>query len=67
MAKMYKVGVVFQFFPDGEHAEMFDEIKDSPEKLMNIIKQLAYQDISDLAFRGELFNALNIEESETKE
>ena len=65
MTKVIKVGIAFEFYPDGEHAEMFEGM--SEEEIVKYAQDLAYTDISQVVFDGRLGINLNTEITETKE
>ena len=58
MAKVIKVGLTFEFPPEGEHAEMFEDITDQ-ETLTRFVKNLAFTDIVN-ATNTELYNSLEV-------
>ena len=58
MAKVIKVGLTFEFHPEGEHAEMFEDIADE-ETLTRFVKNLAFTDIVN-ATNTELYNSLEV-------
>jgi hypothetical protein len=63
MPKVIKVGLTFEFYPEGEHAEMFEDIADE-ETLIRFVKNLAFTDIIN-ATNTELFNSLEVKVEKT--
>ena len=69
MSRVIKVGVVFEFYPDTEHADMFTDedgelITRTQDEIVATCKDLAFEDISSLVYRGDLFESLSVEISE---
>lgn len=63
MPKVIKVGLTFEFHPEGEHAEMFEDIADE-DTLIRFVKNLAFTDIIN-ATNTELFNSLEVKVEKT--
>lgn len=66
MSRVIKIGVVFEFYPDTEHADMFtDEDGEraayTQEEIVATCKDLAFEDLSNLVYRGELLESLSVE------
>ena len=66
MSRVIKVGVVFEFYPDTEHADMFTDEEGAPvakteEELIATCKDLAFEDISNIVFRGELWDSMSVD------
>lgn len=62
MSKTYKVGVFFNYNPEGEHKDAFEGMTE--EEIRNEILDLAYEDISRLVYEGNLYPSLDIEVTE---
>jgi len=65
-SRVIKVGVVFEFYPDTEHAEMFtdedgEQAAKTEEEILSTCKDLAFEDISNLVYRGELWESMSTE------
>jgi hypothetical protein len=61
MSKVYKVGLVFNFEPDGEHAEMFEDMDKTEEQLIDYMKNLVCEDIDRYVKYNEVFDGLSVE------
>ena len=61
MAKTYKIGLVFNFEPEGEHAEMFEDMDKTEEQLINYMKNLVCEDIDRYVKYNEVFEGLSVE------
>lgn len=62
MARTIKIGVVFEFYPDTEHAELF-EGKTLDEIITNA-KDMTTEDIHSLVKYNEVFENLSVEVEE---
>lgn len=65
-ARVFKIGVAFEFYPDTDHADMFtdddgEHIRPTNDEVVARCKDLAFEDISNLIYRGELFESLTVE------
>lgn len=65
-ARVFKIGLAFEFYPDTEHADMFTDDNDehyrpTNDEVVSRCKDLAFEDISNLVYRGELFESLDVE------
>lgn len=65
-ARVFKIGVAFEFYPDTDHADMFtdddgEHIRPTNDEVVSRCKDLAFEDISNLVYRGELFESLTVE------
>jgi hypothetical protein len=61
MSKVYRVGLVFNFEPDGEHAEMFEDMDKTEEQLIDYMKNLVCEDIDRYVKYNEVFDGLSVE------
>ena len=61
MSKVYRVGLVFNFEPDGEHAEMFEDMDKTEEQLIDYMKSLVCEDIDRYVKYNEVFDGLSVE------
>lgn len=52
MARTIKVGVVFDFYPDGEHSELFEGMTHA--EIVRYSTEMAYDDIVRFASHGTL-------------
>jgi hypothetical protein len=59
MAKIYRVGLTFEFDPEGEHNFIFEGM--SEEDIKSNILRLATEDIYGLANSNEIFRSLTLE------
>jgi hypothetical protein len=59
MAKIYRVGLVFEFDPEGDHADLF-EGKDE-EQMIRSMKMLVSEDIVNLVKNYEDYGSLQVE------
>lgn len=59
MAKIYRVGLVFEFDPEGEHEDLF-EGKDE-EQMIRSMKSLVSEDIVRLVKYNEEYESLQVE------
>ena len=59
MARVIKVGLSFEFYPDGEHDFLFDEDADL-EQILRECRAMAAEDIDRLVKYGEAFEALSV-------
>lgn len=64
-SRVFKIGVVFEFHPDTYHADMFEvgegEKQLTEEEIVGRCKDLAFEDISNLVYRGELWESMSVE------
>jgi hypothetical protein len=67
MPKVYRVGLVFNFEPEGEHAEMFEDMDKTEEQLIAYMKNLVSEDIDRYVKYNEVFDALSVEITEVDE
>jgi hypothetical protein len=61
MAKTYKIGLVFSFEPEGEHADIFEGMDKTEEQLINYMKNLVCEDIDRYVKYNEVFEGLSVE------
>jgi len=61
MSKVYKVGLVFNFEPEGEHEEMFEGMSGDEEKMIHYFKSLVSDDIDRLVKYNEVYESLQVE------
>jgi hypothetical protein len=66
MSRVIKVGVFFEFYPDTEHADMFTDdegfpISKTEQEIISTCKDLAFDDISNIVYRGELWDSMSVE------
>lgn len=61
MSKVYKIGLMFSFEPDGEHADIFEEMNKTEEQLIAFMKNLVSEDIDRYVKYNEVFEALSVE------
>ena len=59
MAKIYRVGLVFEFDPEGDHADLF-EGKDEEQMILSM-KSLVSEDIVRLVKYNEEYESLQVE------
>jgi hypothetical protein len=59
MAKVYKVGIMFTFEPEGEHADIFEGMTE--EEMINNMKNLVSDDIYMCAKYNDIFDSLSFE------
>ena len=59
MARTIKVGIVFEFYPDTEHAELFEG--KSLEEIIDYAKDITAEDIHNLYKYNEVFESLSVE------
>lgn len=69
MERKITIGISFDFYPDTEHADMFTDENGEPttpttEQILATCKDLAFEDISRIVNRGELWESLMITEEE---
>lgn len=69
MSRVIRIGVVFEFYPDTDHADMFtddegENTTPSTDEAVARCKDLAFEDISNLVYRGELFDSMSVEVSD---
>jgi hypothetical protein len=67
MPKVYKIGLVFNFEPEGDHAEMFEDMDKTEEQLINYMKNLVCEDIDRYVKMNEVFDGLSVEIVEVKD
>jgi hypothetical protein len=67
MPKVYRVGLVFSFEPEGDHAEMFEDMDKTEEQLIAYMKNLVSEDIDRYVKYNEVFDALSVEITEVDE
>lgn len=64
-SRVFKVGVVFEFHPDTYHADMFEVGEGEPqlteEQIVARCQDLAFEDISNLVYRGELWESMSVD------
>jgi hypothetical protein len=63
MGRVIKVGVTFEFYPDGEHEDLFDE-DDDLEEIIRHCRAMAADDIDRLVKYNEVYEALSVTISE---
>ena len=61
MAKTYKIGLVFSFEPEGEHADIFEGMDKTEEQLIVLMKNLVCEDIDRYVKYNEVFEGLSVE------
>jgi hypothetical protein len=61
MAKTYKIGLVFTFEPEGEHADIFEEMNKTEGELIAYMKNLVCEDIDRYVKYNEVFEGLSVE------
>jgi hypothetical protein len=61
MSKVYRVGLVFNFEPEGEHADIFEEMDKTEEQLISYMKNLVCEDIDRFVKYNEVFESLSVE------
>jgi hypothetical protein len=61
MSKVYKIGLVFNFEPEGEHADIFEEMDKTEEQLISYMKNLVCEDIDRFVKYNEVFESLSVE------
>lgn len=59
MAKIYRVGLIFEFDPEGEHNFIFEGM--SKEDIELRIRDMAVEDIYRLANSNDILSSLNVE------
>jgi hypothetical protein len=59
MGRVIKVGVTFEFYPDGEHEDLFDE-DDDLEEIIRHCRAMAADDIDRLVKYNEVYEALSV-------
>jgi hypothetical protein len=55
------VGLVFNFEPEGEHADIFEEMDKTEEQLISYMKNLVCEDIDRFVKYNEVFESLSVE------
>ncbi len=63
MSRVIRVGVTFEFYPDSEHEDLFDEGADL-EKIIRQCRSMAADDIDRLVKYNEVYEALSVTISE---
>ncbi len=63
MGRVIKVGVTFEFYPDGEHEDLFDE-DDDLEEIIRHCRSMTAEDIDRLVKYNEVYEALSVTISE---
>ncbi len=58
--RVIKVGVTFEFYPDGEHSDLFDE-EDTLDEIIAHAKSMTSEDIDRLVKYNEVWDALQVE------
>lgn len=61
MSKVYRVGLVFNFEPEGEHEEIFSGMLGDEEKMIHYFKSLVSDDIDNLVKYNEVYESLRVE------
>lgn len=59
MAIVIKVGLSFDFYPDGEHEDLFDEGADL-EQIVRQCRAMAAEDLDRLVKYNETYEALSV-------
>ena len=59
MAIVIKVGLSFEFYPDGEHEDLFDE-GDDLEQIVRQCRAMAAEDLDRLVKYNETYEALSV-------
>jgi hypothetical protein len=60
MARVIKVGINFEFYPDGEHGELFED-EPTIEEIVAHAKAMTAEDIDRLVKYNETYEALSVE------
>ena len=63
MARVIKVGLVFEFYPDSDHEDLFDEDEDL-EEIVRHCRSMTAEDIDRLVKYNEVYEALSVTISE---
>jgi hypothetical protein len=59
MARVIKIGITFDFLPDTEHSDLFEEMTES--EVLESAKRFFCEDIDRLVKYGETYGALSVE------
>jgi hypothetical protein len=59
MSKVYRVGLMFEFEPEGDHADLFEG--QNEEKMILSMKSLVSEDIVRLVKYNEEYESLQVE------
>jgi len=66
--KIYKIGLMFSFDPQGEHEEIFEDLMEkTEEQMVAYFKSLASEDIDNLVKYNEVYSSLQVEIEEVEE
>lgn len=65
MAKIYKVGVVFTFEPEGEHEDLFEDM--NTEEMVSYMNDMVVDDLFRYVASGEIARMISVEEIEVKD
>jgi hypothetical protein len=57
--RVIKVGITFEFYPDTEHEDLFEEMTE--DEIVENAKSLFCEDIDRLVKYGETYDALSVE------
>lgn len=63
--RLIKVGIVFEFYPDTEHEDLFEEMTE--EQVIKTATDLFCEDIDRLVKYGETYDAISVEVLEITE
>jgi hypothetical protein len=58
--RVIKVGIAFEFYPDGEHSELFED-EPTIEEIVAHAKSMTAEDIDRLVKYNEVWDALQVE------
>ena len=59
MGKVYRVGLIFEFEPEGEHEDLFGD--QSEEQMIRSMKSMVSEDIVRLVKYNEEYESLQVE------
>lgn len=65
MSKIYKVGVVFEFDPEGEHDFIFEGM--TKAEMIRSMTSMVIEDLFRFTASGEIARMINVEEVEVKD
>lgn len=59
MAKVYRVGLMFEFEPEGEHEDLFED--QNEEQMIRSMKAMVSEDLCRLVKYNEEYESLQVE------
>ena len=65
MSKIYKVGVMFEFDPEGEHDFLFEDM--DTDRMIDFMKSMVIDDLFRFTASGEIARMIRVDEVEVKD